>query len=492
LKNDYFDSKEFKEILEKYEASEEQGTTCYFDAEDFVDIADYYLLGDRPDEAIVAIDMGLGIHPNDDELLSTKSGAYIFMHRFEDAKEILSQLTDNDTNVIYQRAQLKYAIDNDVQGAEETFSDWLDSEEEAAKFDSEEERNDRIRDAYLHIITSFVELRGPEYDEELVKRWIEEYYARFAPLGSSEFDLILADMVRNEGFTDMTEKIYTSLLEYDPYINYGWIVLSAAQVMNGHFQEALESAEFGLAIEPDNPDAILSKAHAYYSLGDKEKALPYFEQFLAKIDDSNQYLPYALCLATCGRTEDAIIYCEKAEEHVQLHREQTDYYVQANFELAETYMACSETKKALESIGHSLEVFPQDVDFLLLQATIYLASEDIEKCIGSFCDAVTYAKDKIWVTCSIALRFIFYKQFDISLQILDTADTYGTDHPSYRMVSGYRALAYMHKSDVDNFMSYLEKACKECPDVLQNIFAGVFPDNVKPKDYYEYLLNNPF
>ncbi len=492
MKNEYFESDEFKEILEKYEASEQQGTTCYFDAEDFVDIADHYLLSERPDEALSCINMGLVIHPNDEELLSTKSGAYIFMHMFEEAREIVSELSDNDTNVIYQRAQLKYAIDNDIQAAEEIFSDWLESEEEASKFDTEEERNDRIRDAYLHIITSFVELRGPEYDDELVKRWIEEYYARFSPLGSSEFDLILADMVRNEGFTDMTEKIYTSLLEYDPYINYGWIVLGAAQVMNGHFKEALESAEFALAIEPDNSDAILNKAHAYYSMNEREKALPYFERFLSKIDDGNQYLPYALCLATCNRADEAIIYCEKANEHVLIHRDQTDYYVQANYELAEAYMACNEGEKALESIERSLEIYPDDVDFLLLHATILLSSDEIQKCIDSFIKAVQCAKDKIWVTCSISLRFIFYKQYDTSLQIIDTCETYGTDNPSYRMVSGYRALVYMHKGDVDNFMSNLQQACQECPDVLQNLFNGVFPDTVEPKDYYEYLLNNPF
>jgi len=491
LRNDYFNTDEFNAILNKYEASEEQGTTSYFDAEDYVDIADFYLLSERPEDAMKVLDVGLSLHKNDESLLSTKSGAYIYMHLFEDAKSLLDTLDADDPNVLYQQAQLAYAIDNDVAKAEELFSEWIEKEEDDSKFDNKEDREDRIRDAYLHVITSFLELCEGEYDEEVIKRWVEEYYARFAPLGKYECDLVLADMIRSEGMTDMVEKIYTSLLEYDPYINYGWTVLSASQVMNGKFNDALESADFALAINPDDLDAKLNKAHAYYALGQKDKALPLFEYYINETNDANQYLPYAISLITQGRTEEARNYLAKAEEYIEFHKGNPEYYAQTFFEMAESFYAINDLDKAESCITKTLSMYPDDIDYLLLDGSIQLAKKDYDKCIKSFVRCVEKAKDKVMISCHIAFRFILMEQEDIAIQILDSTTTYGEDAPSARIVSAYRALAYCQMGKTEEFLNYMKQACDECPDAVEVLFYGRFPETIAPKDYYKYIINNP-
>lgn len=491
MKSEYFNSEEFKEILERYEASEQQGTTCYFDAEDYVDIADYYLITDRPDEALRAIDMGQSLHADDEDLKSVRSGSLIYMHRFEEARAVLSELPEDESNVLYQRAQLAYALDNDADTAEELFTEWIGVEEDASKFDSKEEREDRLRDAYLHVLTSFIELKDDKYDEELVKRWVEEYYARFAPLGANDWDLVLADMIRNEGMTDMVEKIYSSLLEYDPYINYGWTVLSASQVMNGHYREALESADFALAIDPENVDATLNKAHAYYALGQRAEALVLFEKYLSRVEDVSQYLPFAVCLLSAERIAEAEDYLAKFETYILLQSDQKEYYVQSNYEMSEVYVGLGDFDKALECINRANDMYPNDPEILLQQGTAHLFRQDIEECIHSFSQCVKYSEDKVYATVNIALRFLFQNHVEIALQILETADEYGTAFPYYRTVSAYRALAYYQKEDVDLFLKNLKVACKECPDVLKNLFVGKFPETVKPQDYYKYVVENP-
>lgn len=42
IDDEYFDSKEFKEVLNSYEESIESGDTPFMDVDDLVDIADYY------------------------------------------------------------------------------------------------------------------------------------------------------------------------------------------------------------------------------------------------------------------------------------------------------------------------------------------------------------------------------------------------------------------------------------------------------------------
>ena len=47
----YFESKGFQEILKQYEESAKSRHTIYIDADDLADIADYYQLQGRTDEA---------------------------------------------------------------------------------------------------------------------------------------------------------------------------------------------------------------------------------------------------------------------------------------------------------------------------------------------------------------------------------------------------------------------------------------------------------
>lgn len=490
MHNDYFESEDFKALLRKYEASKQQGSTCYFDAEDFIDLADNYLLSDMPEEALEVIDKGLLLHGDDEDLTSTKSGAYIYMHKFDEAREIVETLSPDNPNIIYQRAQLAYAIDNDVPTSEELFGDWIEMEDENSKFADENERSDRLRDAYLHILTSFIELRGNNYDDELVKRWVEEYYARFSPLGNSEFDLMLADMVRNEGMTDMVEKIYKSLLENDPYINHGWVVLSTSQVMNGHYEDALESADFALAIDPDDSDAVLSKAHSYYSLGRKDLAIPLFRKYLDKFDDANQYLPYAISLITEERIEEAKPYLAKAEEYVNYYKEQDEYYAQAHFELAQAYFAF-DIPKARECIDKAVEKSPNDLEFLMLQGTLYLALQIYEESLQIFTKCLDITDDKIRIICEIAMRFVIQQDYEAAFKILESTAEFSEGTKSYRIISGFKAYLYYCVEDAEPFLTYLKRACMECPDVLKVLFFDKFPDNIDPKDYYDYLIGNP-
>lgn len=491
MRNEYFDTDDFKYILDKYEASEEQGTTCYFDAEDFVDLADYFLLSDRPDDAMHVVELGLSQHEEDDDLKSVKSAVLIFLHRFEEAREVLDLVKDrDDSNVLYQTAQLTYALDGDLERAEELFTDWIEYEEKNSKHSDADEYEFRIRDAYLHVITSFIEL-NENYDEEVVKRWVEEYYVRFAPLGGNEADLILADLVRNEAMSDMIEKIYTSLLDHDPYINHGWTVLGVAQVMNEHYEDALESADFALAINPDDIDALLNKAHAYYSLGQKDKAITYFERYFGFVDDASQYLPYAISLLTQERQADAKKYMEKAEEYVVLNKDSKDYYATANAEMSEAYVALGDNDAALRCILRSLEVYPQEANFHLQHVTVLLVRDEYEECVAAFTLCFRYANSKIWSITQIVHRFIMQQQGAMALHLLDSMAPQYADDPEYRTISAYRALALLQVGEKEEFLANLKKACEECPDVLQFLFWDKFPETVKAKDYYDYIMNNP-
>ena len=49
--DDYFDSKEFQEMLDNYEESVKSGHPIFMDADDLADIADYYHFMNDPQQA---------------------------------------------------------------------------------------------------------------------------------------------------------------------------------------------------------------------------------------------------------------------------------------------------------------------------------------------------------------------------------------------------------------------------------------------------------
>lgn len=59
----YFNTSQFKQLLQNYENLRDKGICSYIDAEEFTDIADYYQMLGEPQKALEAIDMALKIFP---------------------------------------------------------------------------------------------------------------------------------------------------------------------------------------------------------------------------------------------------------------------------------------------------------------------------------------------------------------------------------------------------------------------------------------------
>ena len=53
IDEDYFKSEDFQELLSCYEESVESGEPMFLDADDFVDLADYYNMNDEEEKAEV-------------------------------------------------------------------------------------------------------------------------------------------------------------------------------------------------------------------------------------------------------------------------------------------------------------------------------------------------------------------------------------------------------------------------------------------------------
>ena len=108
--DDYFDSKEFQDMLEAYEHYVNAGEPVFMDAEELSDIADYYQYTVHADEAEEAITLALSLAPGSIAPLSYRIHQALFEGDIEKAHEYYDQIIEtDDPDYIYDRAEILIA-----------------------------------------------------------------------------------------------------------------------------------------------------------------------------------------------------------------------------------------------------------------------------------------------------------------------------------------------------------------------------------------------
>ena len=96
---EYFNSEEFQEVLESYEAAEAAGETPMMDADDLVDLADYYTWQGDEERATDIIEQGLQFYP-DHALLNVFMARRALMDNdFDEAQHYADNITDTDAHL---------------------------------------------------------------------------------------------------------------------------------------------------------------------------------------------------------------------------------------------------------------------------------------------------------------------------------------------------------------------------------------------------------
>ena len=490
MQNDYFDSDEFKEILDVYEDSLTRGSVPYLDVDDYADVADYYMNADMPEQAIGCVDRGLSIYPDEQQLLLIKSGAYIYLHRFAEAEEIVRSYDEGNNEVLYQKAQLEYALYGNTNKAEEMFADWIRGEREYAQTEEEDElqREEYIRDSYIHVITSFIELTADgEYEEELVKRWIESYVVMFAPLGNYDSDLILADTVRSECLYDMVVKVYSSLLENNPYLKHGWTVLAAAQFTCNFIDDALESVEFALAIDPDDIDSILTKAHCLLSKECYAEAAELLEKYIRQSKDGSQQLALATCYVEKGDRVNALRSLQKAELYYNRYVSDKEYYASACYEIADLYFGLNKIDLARKYVDKALQIAPQEVEYQLLSATLMLAEGQVVDALPVFVSYIESQENVVEAVIKIVARLLVFSLDYVALDLLDVVERMQESYAGAEKIFPYKALIYIRQKDYPKASRYVKLSTERCRNLAEWLLAEYIPEGMSLERYSEWL-----
>ncbi len=461
---EYFDSEEFQDILKQYEASVKSGHPIYMDADDLADIADYYQYQGKPEEAENAIQLASQFNPE-------AVGPLLYK-----AREALSR---ND----YQTARA-YAVQ--IQAVDELEYLYLQGEILICEGKTEE-ADDLFRqhfkkvppDEHIDFVYDVANLFSEYDNHEKAFEWV----ARSQGDNSEDFKELMARTLFGLGKYEDSSKIFNELIDQHPYSKRYWNALASAQFMNEDYTGAITSSEYAIAIDPDDPESILSKANGLYNLENFEEALNYFERYTDKMDrDEFGYLHQGTCLINLGRNDEALERLKKAEEVAE---KDSPYLPEIYQELAFAYSEKNQPDIALNYVDKTKALDCDHIDMEVVRGHILLANKRLNEAEQTFKNAIIMSGNAPKTMLRIMVSLYDNRLITASYKLFKRFFHYVGD--DWNEGYAYMALCCWDMNNVEEFMYYLEKAVERNPKEARLVLGHLFPMGMKPTEYQTYI-----
>ena len=462
----YFESEAFQKLLKQYEDSAKSGHSAYMDADDLADIADYYQYNGKLQEATDAINLALSYNPDAVGPLLYKAREALATYDFEAAREYAERIKAFDAlEALYFEGEI-LICEGKYKEADELYREHL-------KTLMPDEQMDYVFDIanifseYCLFDTAFKWLMRSQGDD------------------SEEFKELMARTLFGLGKYKDSERIFNELVDNNPYSKRYWNALASAQFMSEDYGAAITSSEYAIAIDPNDVEGILSKANSLFNMENYETALDYFRKYSEKMDfDEFGHLHQATCLINLGRYEEAIQALERAEERAD---KDSLYLPEIYQELAFAYNERHLVETALYYIDKTADLDCDHINMEIIRGHILLANGRVKEAETVFKEALMQSDEasRTLLRIIVSLYDNHYTQaaYRLLKKFIGNADT------DWNEGYAYMALCCWDLKHYDEFLTYLQEAVARNPKEARLVLGNLFPKEIQPKDYYEYIRN---
>lgn len=464
IDDEYFKSKEFKDILTSYEESIKSGHPVFMDVDDLVDIADYYNYNGHQEKARDVIEFALKLNPGAAVPLVFKAREALDNENVELAKAYAEEITDKeDPDYKYLKAEIMIA-QNKIDEADSYLREYFKTIDP-----------DEYEDFVLDVSGLYVEygLNDKAY----------EWMMRAKDCDREEYKELMARTFFGLGNFDKSAEIFNELIDRNPYSKRYWNALASAQFMNEDFNDSVTSSEYAIAIDPEDPDGLLSKANGLYRLDNFDEALKYYERYCVLVpDDEFGLLNVGTCLVNLSRYEDALEQLRKA---LEIAPKNSAYIVQIHQEMAFAYSSLRMPDKAIACIDNTDVLDCDHIDMDVLRGHILLENGLCEEAETCFQRAITESKNAPNVLLRIMVSLYDNKYLETSYNMFKKF--FGMMADDFNEGYSYMALCCWDMKRMDEFLFYLRIAVKRNPKEAKQVLCNIFPKEIEVKDYYDYM-----
>ncbi|MBK7409651.1 MAG: tetratricopeptide repeat protein [Saprospirales bacterium] len=401
-------------LVSAYEAEIESGELRFREEEDLLDLLEYYVVEQLPDQALEIIEFGISCYPYSSEFFLRKARFYLDHGREELAMVALDEgeaLFSDDVDFHLLRAEAFALL-----GLFEQAHDIIDHLKETTSEES-------LSDLFLTEAVVF------EMEEQFERMF---YALRAALLENPKNEEALHQMwVCVELAKKYRESItfHEAFLNENPYSKQGWYNLGQSYEYYGQYEEAIEAFEFAIAIDPTFEFAYRDCAELYFQLKQYEKALRNYLDVLNQFEpDQDLFLNIGQCYLEMGELGIAKAFFQKAQRldslndevyfflgdcffREQQYQKASRYYLKAiQIEdrreeyyraLAETYLLLGKPQKARWYFQEAVEIAPEASEYWIRYAQFLMESGDLEEALEVLLESEEHAVGAELLYCRI-------------------------------------------------------------------------------------------
>ena len=467
IDEEYFKSEEFQDILESYEASINAGSNPFMDADDLVDLADYYSWQGFDDKAEAAIDYALELYPSSTLPNVFKARKALSEGDYTQAEFYRDEIENHDDpDYHYLVAEIMIA-QGDIEGADDYLREYGKSVEP-------DEYEDFVRDcANLYI----------DYNQsEKAYEWM----MRSRGDESDDFKELMGRTLFGLGKYKDSERIFNELIDQHPFSKHYWNALASAQFMNEEYSNAITSSEYAIAIDPNDPDAVSSKASGLLRLGNYEEAQKYYQKYCELVpDDEFGFLHQGVCLVNMNRNEEALPVLRMA---LAVAPKDSQFLVQIYQELAFCYGALHQVGQAIRMLDKTTKLDCDHVDILVVKGHILLQNDKIAEAEECFKQAILQSNNAPNVLLRIIVSLYDNRYLNACYQMLVKFFQLVRDYyPDYKSGNAYMALCCYDMGNTEEFLKYLQLAVEQDPNEAKSVLSCLFPEGIPVHEYVSYM-----
>lgn len=256
---------EFQSLLANYEAAQAAGKNSYFDADDLLDIIDWYMEEERDADADNAIRYALHFHPTNIDLHLSEARLRIYQGNYDEAARIIDALpgVDDYPEVCLLTGDILLHNANNCPDPQFR-GPLIDSTQQAY------EQALRLADDAPSFYSSIINQHTREELYDYANQWIDRAFERHPdePLIMDAAALCYS----LQGRPREAIQICNRLIDIDPYNARSWGILGDIYHDFGDYTNALEAYDYVKAIRPDEILSEQNMADCYFAFGDYARA----------------------------------------------------------------------------------------------------------------------------------------------------------------------------------------------------------------------------
>ena len=477
IDEELFKQDSFKKKLKIYEEAVREGRTVFMDIDDMTDIIDYYNYDGQVDDADRVANCALSLYPGAIGPLVFKARQAIIAGDYEAAFNYCESIGDkSDIDYFYLRLELLIS-QNKCDKADELIDQRLD------ETDPEERENFLLDIGALYI----------DYGcSEEGKRRLDMLVNKDTP----DCIELLARVKCNEGEYDEAATYLNRLIDWNPFVCRYWNMLAMIQLCNNQYPECLTSAEYSLAITPNNTDGLWCKAKALLGQGEAEEAMEYYNRFLERLPDcARAEADKGACLMQTGDIYGALECLLNAEKHCDDDDEML--LIQVYDDLAFAYSNIRNIELALEyldkaeSLQSDKEYYKERIPHrMVLKGHILLQNDKRQEAEELYLKAMEMSDNDPEVMVKVMASLYDHQEYQ---QVVELFKKFEATIPE-GWTSGYSYIAgsLIKTGNYKDGVEYLKKACMLNCNEVRLVFGDMFPPNMPCENYYEFIKNVKF